>query len=427
MAAARKAGFYKRESKMTPYAFIDILIGYASSEKSKSLSQLAVEALSEHDIEISKNGIDKRFNTNTVDFLNLLFERLLKVKLCQQIEAGWLNTFNRVLIKDGTRFDLPEEYQEHLAGCGGSGSKAGACLQFEYDLKGGSILDLNLTSANRPDVTDAKEVLDIVTKNDLVLRDLGYYVFSSLTNIISKEAFFISRLGFTTIVYEKHNEEFQRLDFKVLYDYMKGRKLVRLHKQVWIGAQEMIPVRLVIELLPDDVYEHRMRKIKPKHRRKKLKTCAEYKLKSRFNLFITNVPEESLPAEIVPQLYRIRWQIELIFKIWKSVMGIHHTRKMKYIRWLCLLRFKLILMLVNWNVILLQRNYLYRKGKLLSLNKCFKTLLDNANRLRSAIRQGKEGIGQYIRWVGRILSNNHWLERKNTSNGLEEIFYLSYC
>ena len=427
MAAARESGFCKRESKMTPGAFIDILMGDAGSTRSKSLNQLAVDALSEHGIGISKSGIDKRFNNHTLDFLERMLKKLLQVKLGQQIEAGWLSAFNRVVIKDGTRFDLPEEYQEHLAGAGGSSSKAAACLQFEYDLKGGSILDLTLTSANRPDATDAKEVLDTIAKNDLVLRDLGYYVFSAFDNIIKKEAYFISRLGFTTIVYELIHGELQRLDFKALYTYMKQRQLVSLQKQVWIGAKEMIPVRLVIELLPEAIYEQRMRKVNVKHRRKKNKTSSEYKEKARFNLFITNVSEETLPAEVVSQLYRIRWQVELVFKIWKSIMGIHNNQRMKYIRWLCLLRFKLLLMIINWNIIMVQRNDLYRKGQLLSLNKCFKTLFDNTHRLRAAIRKGTKGITEFIQWVGKILTNNHWLERKNKSRGLEEIFYLLYC
>ena len=76
---------------------------------------------------------------------------------------------------------------------------------------------------------------------------------------------------------------------------------------------------------------------------------------SRFNLIITNVSQKVLPIEVVPALYRIRWQIELIFKIWKSVIGLHHNRIMKYTQWLCLLHFKLLLMIVNWNIIMTRR------------------------------------------------------------------------
>ena len=399
-----------------------------SSGITKSLNQLVIEAKSEHDIGVSKQGIDKKFNDHTINFLKLLIEKQLTVELDHQIEAGWLSPFNRVTIKDGTRFKLPEDYRDYLPGSGGGASKAGACLQFDFDLKSGHVIDLSLTPANRPDARDAVEVLDTVEKNDLVIRDLGYYAFSSFSNISSKGAFFISRLGSKTNVFEMKNKKLQRLDFKALYYEMKRHELSMVYKDVFIGTKAKIPVRLAIELMPDAVYEQRMRKTCKIHKKKGYQTSEEYKFMSRFNLFITNVPKEMLPDEVVSVLYRMRWQIELIFKIWKSVIGIHHTRKMKYKRWLCLLHFKLLLMIVNWNIIMAHRNHLYKKkGKLLSLNKCFKTLFDNSYRLRDALKLGLKGIAKFVCWVEKTLTENHWLERKNKSLGLEKIFYLLYC
>ena len=82
-------------------------------------------------------------------FLKKLIETQLSVELDLHIDAGWLSSFNRVTIKDGTRFHLPEEYKDYLPGSGGSGSKAGACLQFEFDLKSGQIEVMDLTASNR--------------------------------------------------------------------------------------------------------------------------------------------------------------------------------------------------------------------------------------------------------------------------------------
>jgi hypothetical protein len=425
---ARETGFCKRVSKMSPSSFFDIMMYDTSSGNINSLNQLAIEAHSEHDIGITKQGIDKRFNDHTVGFLKHLIEMQLSVKLDQQIDAGWLSSFDRVLIKDGTRFNLPEAYQAFLPGSGGSGSKAGACLQMEYDFKSGSITDLCLTPANRPDVTDAQEVMNTVRRNDLVIRDLGYYAFPSLLNISAKGAFYISRLGYTTIVYERVKGKWQRLDFKVLFGYMKQYQLSQIEIDVLIGAKQKIPVRLVVQFMPDTVYEERMRKVQKIAQKKGYQPSKDYKFMARFNLFITNVPRDILPEEVVSQLYKIRWQVELVFKIWKSVIGIHHARNMKFIRWLCLLYFKLLLMLISWNAILVQRGHLYAKsGQILSLNKCFKTLFDNTFRLRAALRKGALGISDFIQWVTKTLNQNHWLEKKNECFGLEKIFYLSYC
>jgi Transposase DDE domain. len=428
ISTAKETGFCRRESKLNPFVFFDLMMYDSSSAKPKSLNQLAIEALSGHDIGISKQGMNKRFNEQALAFIKQLIEKQLSVELGQQIEAGWLSLFNRVLIKDATRFELPEKYKDQLPGSGGSASKAGACLQFEYDLKSGNIIDLNLTAANRPDVKDAVQVLDNVECNDLIIRDLGYFAFSSFLNISSKGGFFVSRVRANAIIYEMKGGKIQQLDFKVLYERMKKHQLSRIEKDVFIGNTPKIPVRMIIDLLPDAVYEERIRKTNRSHKRKGYNSSEKFKLNSRFNLIITNVSEDVLPTDVLPTLYRIRWQIELIFKIWKSIIGIHHNRNMKYTRWLCILHFKLLLMIVNWNIVMGKRNHIYmQRGRLLSLNKCFKTLFDNSYRLRDALKKGLNGIVDFIKWVEKIFRENHWLERKKKKIGLEEICYLYYC
>jgi hypothetical protein len=198
-------------------------------------------------------------------------------------------------------------------------------------------------------------------------------------------------------------------------------------KKIFIG-EEKIPVNLGIEIMPEDIWEERMRKVEKNNKKKGRKTSEDYKFKARFNLFITNVSEEVLPIKSISTLYRIRWQIELIFKVWKSVFGINHTPRMKFKRWLCLLYVKLLIMIVNWNIIMNQRNYMHKyQGKLLSLNKCFKTLFDNNYRLREALKKGSSEIRKLLIWVNKIFNKNHWLEKKKNSTDLNKIISLKIC
>ena len=147
---------------------IDILLYNSSSDANKSLNQLTIETLSEHAVSISKQGIDKKFNTKAVLFIKTVFERQIAKQIHDKsIDAGWLGHFGHVRIKDGTRFDVPEGFYQLLPGFGGSASKAGVCIQFEFDIKSGKILDLTITPANRPDFTDAKETKLNIEKGDL--------------------------------------------------------------------------------------------------------------------------------------------------------------------------------------------------------------------------------------------------------------------
>ena len=59
-ATARETGFYRRESKVKPSVLFDLLMYDMNSGNSKSLNQLSIEARSEHDIGVTKQGIDKK-------------------------------------------------------------------------------------------------------------------------------------------------------------------------------------------------------------------------------------------------------------------------------------------------------------------------------------------------------------------------------
>jgi hypothetical protein len=424
---AKETGFLKRKSKIDPTKFFDLLMYDVSSGKSKSLSQMTIEAESAHGIIVSKQGLDKKFNDRTVAFLKRLIERQLSTEISHQIDTERFSKFKRVIIKDGTRFDLQDDYKDILSGSGGCASKAGACIQFEFDLKKGSIIQLDITPANRPDNKEASEVLDDVEEGDLVIRDLGYHLFDSFSNIIKRKAFFISRLHPKIDVYILKNGCYNKVDFKDLYLKMTKCKKVWDCSEVFIG-EDKIPVNLGIEIMPDDIWEKRVKNAEKNNKKKGRKTKDEYKFKIRFNLFITNIPNEELPTKILSTLYRIRWQIELIFKVWKSVFGINHKSLMKFERWLSLLYVKLLIMLVYWNIIMSSRNHKHEcNGKLLSLNKCFKTLFDNTYRLRKALKHGSGEIRRLLVWAGKIFNKNHWLEKKKKTKSLKEIIDLKIC
>lgn len=42
------------------------------------------------------------------------------------------------------------------------------------------------------------------------------------------------------------------------------------------------------------------------------------------NIYVTNIPWKIVPMEQIHDFYSLRWQIEIIFKTWKSLFQIHH-------------------------------------------------------------------------------------------------------
>ena len=407
--------------------FFDNLLFNASSDVNQSLNSLSIEMKQNFNIDVTKQGLHERYTQKAALYLKSILSQLCFV-IDKPMDEGWFGSFNNIYVKDSTKFVLPEEYVQVMPGFGGNSSKSAACIQYEYDIKTGSIHDLNITPANRPDTRDAQDTQDNIGPNDLVIRDLGYYSTDVIRKFIENKAFIISKLNTKTLVYEMKNSKYELLEFGKLYQWMKKNKILQIEKQVFIGVKTKLPIRLIIEIVPDEVFAQRMAKVNKYNKRKGHITSNDYTNRARFNLIITNVSSETIPAQAIIALYHVRWQIELVFKIWKSTFGVHKIGKMKYYRWLSILYAKLILIAIYWQTIMPARFYFYKaKGKLLSIDKCFKTLKSATGRLREAMKNGDHAIWQLFTNIIELISEKHWLEKKKNKLNYEQIMYLKYC
>lgn len=418
---AAASGFYKRTCDFTPTKFFDLLLYCASLPQSISLSQTSTKVKTMHGLKITKQSIDGRFTEGAVCFVKEILKEILERQLSKVFCPEFLSQFTHVRIKDSTRFTIPDKLSEHFKGSGGSQGTSHACIsiQFEYDARSGKILDLNVTAGTRNDATDASETRTKINKGDLVLRDLGYFNLSVLTGFADQGASFISRLNTSILVFEPDTKE--KIVFKDLYNQMCKRKVTRCDKQILVGKGKLEQLRLIVEIVPEQVYEERIRKVNKYNKDHGWTTSEEYKARCRFNMFITNVPNKELSVEETMLLYRLRWQVELMFKNWKSVCKIDKIHAMKYERFTCLLFAKLILILLNMQIICNLQVYYFKKlRQILSENKCFKTLRESFSILRSIWKERRKRSEKKMKDLASQFSSNHWKEkRKNKINFIE--------
>jgi hypothetical protein len=130
---------------------------------------------------------------------------------------------------------------------------------------------------------------------------------------------FLSRYFYPTALLDQLGK---RMDLETLLRKQTGNcKDV----QVKLGcrAQHQIPCRLIILRNPDAVTEKRRRRAKA-HAKKRGTTLSQtYLFMLGWTLFVTNAPDTMISLKQVYDFYRIRWQIELIFKLWKSYCGLN--------------------------------------------------------------------------------------------------------
>jgi hypothetical protein len=423
---AFEIGFCERVSKFSPPMFIDSLLYDATADITKSLNQLAININRKYNVAITKQGVGQRFTEGAVKYVQSLIGSQLSHQVNHSIDTGWLKLFKRVLIKDSTKFDVSENLAKQLPGFGGNASKAGVCIQYEFDIKAGEVNDLTITPANVPDNKNTSQTISKVREGDLIIRDLGYSIISCLHIINKVGAYFISRLNVSILVYEMKDNKLVELDFEKLHKVMKEGKIQRLEKQVIIGKEEKLPVRIIIELMPEDVVNRRLKKTNAYNKRKGNNTSDNYKIRACFNLFITNISDKVLEADTIVKIYKTRWQVELIFKAWKSIFGIDNNNPMKYERLICLLNIRLLLILINWDTFMYKRLQLYKKtGKLLSINKCFKTLQESSKELKNILTNNCKKLTKWLEEISRLFESHHWLEKRKNKIGLAEIMMLN--
>jgi IS4 transposase len=80
------------------------------------------------------------------------------------------------------------------------------------------------------------------------------------------------------------------------------------------------------------------------------------------NMYITNTTEEKLPHKKVREYYSLRWQIEIIFKAWKTVYKIDKVKKMKIERFECINYGAMILIMLTTDLLAYCKYLMYVKG-----------------------------------------------------------------
>lgn len=377
---AQQTQFTQRKvNKLSGSTFFKLIIFNNDTLSEQSLNSLCVNLAMHEQINITEQSLNERFNNHALNFLKRALEEVLTNQIADKVVFTNQCCFKRILIKDSTCFQIDESLSEIYPGSGGAASKASVRIQFEYDILCGTITALAITPFIIQDATDSKNTIIELQAGDLIIRDLAYMSNEVLKSIIEAACFFLCRPMSNVIMFEYLDEQrkvIREINFVSLREYMKQHHLNRIEKLVLLGKEKTIQVRLIICLLPSEIASKRIHTFNRNSKGKK--HSSEYRARAFFNLFITNAPKEFLCDDQAAPLYTIRWQIELLFKIWKSIAHIDKVKKVKQERFECYIHAKLIIILLCWRLFWNVNKYIYKNDKILvSGYKFFKTILNN--------------------------------------------------
>ena len=379
---SREAKFIQRPRKLTGLAFLGICVMQSFGQ---SLSMLC-GMLGEFSITMCEQSLHERFTDNALAFMKRLFGQMLEMELSGGGPMDFLGKFSGVFIQDSTVVKLPDSMAGLFKGTGGSAGASSVKLDFWLDVQDTACwVDVRAGASS-----DNTQAVQKPKAGALYLRDLGYFNMAFFALIVEGAAYFLSRLKSKTAVYEDKSGK-KVIDIGALAKKLRVDETLRI--SVFIGSRKFVPVSLIIQKLPAEVVAAKIAKMKKDRHKRMTKVTKEALEWCEFNSYVTNIPMHWFDALTVIKIYAIRWQIEIIFKAWKSIFKIGEIGKMNACRIQCMLYGKLIWVLMHMKVFRVFKKNIYGVShKELSELGAFKQMEGHKEKFKAAIVSGEQGM-----------------------------------
>jgi hypothetical protein len=346
---ARRLGLIKRTRKVDGASLCQTLVfGYLAYPRA-TLSEL-VQTATICGLTISPQGLDYWLHgavaRRVADWLRALLEAALQETVTQEAHlVPLLDRFAAVVVEDSSILTLPGEYAALWPGCGGSPGASGAALKLagRWNLTSGALsLLLRAGKAHDGTIADGREALPA---GSLYLIDLGYFALKRLAAVAQGGAFYLCRylVGTTLVVDGKR---------WAASAFLAAQASRTVECEVVLGIAEPLSCRLLAIRVSKAEAAARRRRMHAEARRNGGTPSKERLALADWTILITNVPPERLSLEDALVLARVRWQIELLWKVWKTDGGLRVSQSQKPEHRLCEVYAKLIALVVqHWTVL----------------------------------------------------------------------------
>lgn len=315
---ARQSQFVRRRSEITGWSFLKAVVLGFLEKPGASLNELAQSFL-DLGVEVTPQGIDERITVFSVAFLRAIFSQALaSFRNKCPLPLAVLQQFSAINIVDSSTKSLPENMADEYPGCGRKGAQAALKIQLVFDFLHGNLKQVEMETGIDSD-QGYRDYLKVVEGGSLTIVDLGYFCLDAFRAIAEKSAYFLSRYFYPTGLLDEAGKPID------LARLLRKQRSARTEVAVKLGcrAQHQLPCRLIMLRNPKEVTEKRRRTAKEHAKKRGTTLSSTYLFLLGWTLFVTNAPERMMRLQHVYSFYRMRWQIELIFKLWKSYCGLN--------------------------------------------------------------------------------------------------------
>jgi hypothetical protein len=350
-ALEREVGFVQRTTaQLDGPAFATLIVLSWMADADVSYSQLQQRAAT-LGVAVSPQAIEQRFGTGSVRLMRRLLEEAAgRVLVSEPSQQEVLARFNGVYLQDGTILSLPASMQQDWPGCGGSTPEAGVSslrVQARLDLARGGLSGMWLQAGREHEASGAATDRPLGA-GSLWDVDLGYFTLRRMQRMTASGEYWEcpAKTGLVYLDQRGVKYDLQRL----LETYVDEGDTLDI--AVHIGVREQVAARLIAQKVPSERAgqrqqrsgqsvtmpvkgvqrlgrnTHTLAKAAPRKRMRRKPSRARLQLLD-WTIVVTNVPSSLLSAEEALVLLRCRWQMELLWKLWKQLSHLDTWRSAK--------------------------------------------------------------------------------------------------
>jgi Transposase DDE domain len=301
----KQLGFAKRERLITPFRLGLSVVASMATQQVQTIADLhrqfnelwAFESdYKAFYTQLLKSRSPEFFRASLCHIMSQLTMKVLG------FEAGEaFSEFNRLILQDGSSFALHKALAEVFPGRFNAVSPAAVELHCTLDL----LQDAPITIALSPDTDSEHDYRPEPEslRGDVFLADRGYLDLTYLRDIDRHGGFFLvrSKSNLNPRVIDAYREDGQRLkscqdrDFQAITSKFPKQQRAELEVE-WLIEGAPLCGRLIVSWNPET-------------------KCFDY--------LLTNLPQDRYTINIICLGYKLRWQVELLFKEWKSYTNLH--------------------------------------------------------------------------------------------------------
>ena len=310
----RESCFIQRQRKLSGASFAQSLIFGWQANPQASLEELCQSA-SVCGVEIGPQGLQERINSPQANrFLHQLLLQGVSYLVQSQSERDDLLTFFAgVYIQDSSQIELPSCL--HSIWQGPKTEQAILKLQAVLDYQHG-LFDLTLASGRDHDCPLQTVALPA---GSLRLADVGYFKVKVFEQLNRQGVWWVSRLPARVGIW-------QDTHLMHLADWLNQQDSACIDQPVESTAQRLSCRLLAIRVPPEVAKDRRKRTRKAASKRKNSHLKSGTLALCDWTILVTNLPPDTFSPDDILCLQRLRWQIELLFKLWKSELSLDEWR-----------------------------------------------------------------------------------------------------